>query len=663
MYIEKVEIENFRIFGEKAEIFFQKGLNMLIGENNSGKTAIIDAIRLVMSLGTYKRNLYMDESDFHVNEYGVRSLNAKISLYFNDLNEEQKAELLYLSDVINPNSNNAEIHVNYTLYLNNKGEYRVKEEVLGYNEQTIPDKECLQKLTSIYMPALRNAEKDMQPSKYSQLSQLLLKFANTKEKKENLVKIVRNMNNSIIKDITISEMQDSINKNLKSIEKEIINQKINISLAESSINDIGATLKLTNSKELKKIFINKEEKDRIVSELIADIEDVEKYINEISEDTYIVNIQEMKNDGVDIRESLKDKTEINFFIKQNGLGYNNILSMATELSNSKQIEKDDFVLMLLEEPEAHLHPQLLYLLNDFLQENNNMQIILTSHSPTLISRFKIDKLIILQQNEDKINISNLSKIKFDRGEQEIIERYLDVTKSQMFFAKGIIFVEGITEALLINEFSKILKRDLDKYAVEIVNINGVDFEPFAKIFQIENNENLLSTKCSIITDDDRCTNPNNKEIFLEKEKIESYTKILEEDLIQISNKLNRGDISDRAKKLLEYNKNNMKVVTAKKTFEYELARIRENRDIILEILNEIHPIICKMVEPYKEKDSDELFATRIWIAIKDSKSEFAQKLLNKIIQGNNFVVPNYIKEAIGHVTETIVEGDANNGAN
>lgn len=487
MYIEKVEIENFRIFGEKAEIFFQKGLNMLIGENNSGKTAIIDAIRLVMSLGTYKRNLYMDESDFHINEYGIRSLNAKISLYFTDLNEEQKAELLYLSDVINPNSNNAEIHVNYTLYLNNKGEYRVKEEVLGYNEQTIPDKECLQKLTSIYMPALRNAEKDMQPSKYSQLSQLLLKFANTKEKKENLLKIVSNMNNSIIKDITISEMQDSINKNLKSIEKEIINQKINISLSESSINDIGATLKLTNGKELKKICINKEEKDRIVSELIADIEDVEKYINEIKEDTYIVNIKEMKDDGIDIKESLKDKTEINFFIKQNGLGYNNILSMATELSNSKQIETDDFVLMLLEEPEAHLHPQLLYLLNDFLQGNNNMQIILTSHSPTLISRFKIDKLIILQQNENKINISNLSKIKFGKGEQEIIERYLDVTKSQMFFAKGIIFVEGITEALLINEFSKILKRDLDKYAVEIVNINGVDFEPFAKIFQIENN--------------------------------------------------------------------------------------------------------------------------------------------------------------------------------
>ena len=375
---------------------------------------------------------------------------------------------------------------------------------------------------------------------------------------------------------------------------------------------------------------------------------------------YIVDIQEMKKRGIDINKNLKDKTEINFFIKQNGLGYNNILSMATEMSNSKQIETDDFVLMLLEEPEAHLHPQLLYLLNDFLQENNNMQIILTSHSPTLISRFKIDKLIVLQQIKDKIKISNLSKINFENGEQEIIERYLDVTKSQMFFAKGIIFVEGITEALLINEFSKILNRNLDKYAVEIVNINGVDFEPFAKIFQIENNKNLLNTKCSIITDDDRCTNPNNKDSFIKKEEIGAYTKISEEDLIEINNKLKYGDMSDRAKKIIEYSKNNIKVVTAKKTFEYEMAKIQENREIMLEILNEIHPQIYNLIEPYKETDSDELFATRMWIAIKDSKSEFAQKLLNKIIQGNKFVVPNYIEEAIKHVTEKSVEGDWNN---
>ena len=152
------------------------------------------------------------------------------------------------------------------------------------------------------------------------------------------------MNNSIINDDTISEMQDSINKNLKSIEKEIMKQKINIGIAESSINDIGSILKLTNSKELKKICINKEEKDKIVSELITDIKDIENYISKTNEEMYIVDIQEMKKRGIDINKNLKDKTEINFFIKQNGLGYNNILSMATEMSNSKQI---DFKFLLI----------------------------------------------------------------------------------------------------------------------------------------------------------------------------------------------------------------------------------------------------------------------------------------------------------------------------
>ncbi|MFR0823041.1 MAG: ATP-dependent nuclease [Clostridia bacterium] len=363
MYIEKIEIENFRIFGEKTEIVFQNGLNMLIGENNSGKTAVIDAIRLVLNLGTYKRNLYMDENDFHIDEYGRRSKNAKISIYFNELTRNQKADLVYLSNIIDESSCKAEIHVNYFSYFTNKGEFRVSEEILGYNNQSIPDKECLRKLTSIYMPALRNAESDMKPSKYSQLSHLLLKFADTQEKRENLVKIVSDMNDLILQDNTVSKMQESINDNLKMIEKEIINQKINISMSETTINDIGATLKLTNKKELNKIYISDEEKNMISREQQIDIE---KYTEKVDDATYILDIQKMKNDKIELADSLKSKIEVNYLIRQNGLGYNNILSMATELGNLKEANTDDFVIMLLEEPEAHLHPQLLYLLNDFI---------------------------------------------------------------------------------------------------------------------------------------------------------------------------------------------------------------------------------------------------------------------------------------------------------
>lgn len=59
MYIKKVEIESFRILENKVEILSQKGLNMLKRENSSGKTAIIYAIRLFLSIGPYKLNFYM----------------------------------------------------------------------------------------------------------------------------------------------------------------------------------------------------------------------------------------------------------------------------------------------------------------------------------------------------------------------------------------------------------------------------------------------------------------------------------------------------------------------------------------------------------------------------------------------------------------------------
>ena len=62
---------------------------------------------------------------------------------------------------------------------------------------------------------------------------------------------------------------------------------------------------------------------------------------------------------------------------------------------------------------------------------------------------------------------------------------MDVTKSQMFFARGILFVEGISEAILIPEMAKALDRPLEKYAVELVNVDSVAFKPFVNLFSSE----------------------------------------------------------------------------------------------------------------------------------------------------------------------------------
>ena len=50
MYLRKISIKNFRVFGEKGvDLVFHKGVNAIIGENNAGKSAVIDAIRIAFT--------------------------------------------------------------------------------------------------------------------------------------------------------------------------------------------------------------------------------------------------------------------------------------------------------------------------------------------------------------------------------------------------------------------------------------------------------------------------------------------------------------------------------------------------------------------------------------------------------------------------------------
>ena len=50
MYLSKISINKFRSFSEATEVYFTKGLNLLVGENASGKSAVIDAIRVLLNV-------------------------------------------------------------------------------------------------------------------------------------------------------------------------------------------------------------------------------------------------------------------------------------------------------------------------------------------------------------------------------------------------------------------------------------------------------------------------------------------------------------------------------------------------------------------------------------------------------------------------------------
>lgn len=282
-------------------------------------------------------------------------------------------------------------------------------------------------------------------------------------------------------------------------------------------------------------------------------DEYKRYIHGHEHGLYI-DIDSLIAQKEDMNDSLKDALfalkNHSFEIFQNGLGYNNLLFISAVLGDMS-FEKSGIYanLFLVEEPEAHLHPQLQELVLNFfskkVQQHENIQVIMTSHSPTMVSKIGIKNINLLYETHHKLYNYPLVKASLTDEENDYLEKYLDVTKSQLFFAKGVIFVEGISEAILVPEFAKLIERPLDMYAVELVNINGVGFAPFTKMIKTPN-QNTGFAKASIITDDDRCSNKKDSTYI-------SNDLDFDDDLTGIIDKLERGTPSDDVSEIMAYN--------------------------------------------------------------------------------------------------------------
>jgi putative ATP-dependent endonuclease of OLD family len=185
-----------------------------------------------------------------------------------------------------------------------------------------------------------------------------------------------------------------------------------------------------------------------------------------------------------------------------GLGSHNLLYIAAELLLLKKTGYAGLNLGLVEEIEAHLHPQTQIKLIEAIQsigEKNDIQFIMTTHSPNLASKIKLENLIVVKNGN--AYPMGYKYTKLDKGDYYFLERFLDSTKANLFFANGIILVEGDAENILLPTIAKLIGKNLSDFGVSIVNVGSVAFLRYSKIF-LRKSDPQFTVPVAVITDVD-----------------------------------------------------------------------------------------------------------------------------------------------------------------
>ena len=476
-FISRIKIKNFRNF--KDVDFNLSHKQVIIGENNIGKTNLIRAIQLILDPKLSDDDRQLSESDFFNGLEEPMENKEEIEIMIEVQGFENNKTLLAVLCDASISKSPPTLRFTYRYYPIEKEDGTI--EYMFNIFQGVDEAELFTHRQRKYfnirvINALRDVETELKNSKKSPLAQLLKDYDFDKKELEAITSNLKAQSNELLSMDQISDLISNMNSRFKKVIGVQPDSQLHLETMDFDSSRILASLKLMIGQNKRSTSETSMGLTNIlyITLVLLSLED-----NTIPSFLRVNQYQDLSElDDAEILEDCYEETDRGNYILKTDIDYDDYMDLYKFMDNSNKKSKG-FTLLALEEPEAHLHPTLQRIIyKDVMQGETS--VLVTTHSPHITSVAPLDSIVHLRWTNEGTMVRTSSDIKLSKEEKQDLKRYLDVKRGEMYFGKGVILVEGIAEEYLIPRFAELMRKPLDLKGILVCNINSTNFTPYMK---------------------------------------------------------------------------------------------------------------------------------------------------------------------------------------